>query len=127
MLGGGSSDAGLSVSAGAELVRNAYARHGVELPVTAAAQLEVGAVVPRPDLAPGDAVFFGGGHDSINGVGIYLGEGRVAVGEGHVLSLGAPGLHYLGARRYSGRLLTGHDSYARTLPTISKHHHHPDH
>jgi cell wall-associated NlpC family hydrolase len=115
------------VSAGAELVRSAYAAHGVQLPVTAAEQFEVGAAVPRSDLAPGDAVFFGGGHDSIQGLGIYLGAGHVAVGGGRELSLGAAGLHYVGARRYSERLLTGRGSYARTLPTISRHPHHHDH
>jgi hypothetical protein len=127
MLDAGASDPALSPAAGAELVRSAYAEHGVQLPLTAAQQFEVGAAVPRTDLAPGDAVFFGGGHDSIHGVGIYLGDGHVAVGGGREVSLGASGLHYLGARRYSDRLLTGRESYARTLPTISKHRHHHDH
>ncbi|HEY3773575.1 MAG TPA: NlpC/P60 family protein [Solirubrobacteraceae bacterium] len=127
MLDASSSDAGLSVSAGADLVRSAYAAHGVQLPVTAAEQFEVGAAVPRSDLAPGDAVFFGGGHDAIDGVGVYLGGGHVAVGGGREVTMSAPGLHYLGARRYSERLLTGRGSYARTLPTISKHHHHHHH
>ena len=124
LVGAGAPPSGLSATAGAQLVRASYAEHGVQLPVTAAQQFEVGAAVPRAELARGDAVFFGSGHDAISGVGIYLGDGRVAVGAGHELPLGAPGLHYLGARRYSDRLLTGRDSYARTLPTISRHHDH---
>ena len=127
LLDAGSPHAGLSVSAGAELVRSAYGAHGVQLPVTAAQQFDVGATVPRTDLAPGDAVFFGRAHGSIQGLGIYLGDGHVAVGGGREVSLSAPGVHYLGARRYSERLLTGRGSYARTLPTISRHHHHHDH
>jgi hypothetical protein len=113
----------LSAQAGAQLVRSAYAEHGVQLPLTADQQFDVGAAVPRADLAPGDAVFFGSGHDSIAGVGIYLGDGRVAVGGGREVGLDSAGLHLLGARRYSERLLTGQDSYARTMPTISRHPH----
>jgi cell wall-associated NlpC family hydrolase len=120
--GGGDARAGLN---GAGLVRYAYARHGVQLPSTVAQQFDVGAAVPRAELAPGDAVFFGSSRVDVQDVGIYVGDGRVITAGAHqhtvsIGSLQSGTLQYLGARRYSDRVLTAASSYARTLPTVKR-------
>jgi peptidoglycan DL-endopeptidase CwlO len=53
------------------LVQWAYAREGVSIPRVTSEQIRSGVYVPRDDLAPGDLVFFDGGHH----VGMYLGKG----------------------------------------------------
>lgn len=51
-----------------------YARVGVALPHSSAAQISVGQRVSRDNLAPGDLVFFG--RSTIHHVGIYIGGGN---------------------------------------------------
>ena len=109
----------------AGLVRYAYGKQGISLPSTPAQQCEVGAAVPRGALQRGDAVFFGRSHDQIQNVGIYVGDGKVVTASDEkaavsIDSLQSASSHYLGARRYSAKLLTGAGSYARTLPTIKR-------
>jgi hypothetical protein len=53
------------------LVQWAYAHEGVSIPRVTSQQIQAGTYVPRDRLAPGDLVFFDGGHH----VGMYLGHG----------------------------------------------------
>jgi peptidoglycan DL-endopeptidase CwlO len=53
------------------LVQWAYAKEGVSIPRVTSEQIRDGVYVPRDQLAPGDLVFFDGGHH----VGMYLGHG----------------------------------------------------
>jgi cell wall-associated NlpC family hydrolase len=53
------------------LVQWAYAHEGVSIPRVTSQQIRAGTYVPRDQLAPGDLVFFDGGHH----VGMYLGQG----------------------------------------------------
>jgi peptidoglycan DL-endopeptidase CwlO len=53
------------------LVQWAYARQGVHIPRVTSQQIRAGTYVPKDRLAPGDLVFFDGGHH----VGMYLGHG----------------------------------------------------
>ena len=53
------------------LMQWAYAREGVSIPRVTYQQIQAGIYVPRDRLAPGDLVFFDGGHH----VGMYLGQG----------------------------------------------------
>jgi cell wall-associated NlpC family hydrolase len=53
------------------LMQWAYAREGVSIPRVTYQQIQAGVYVPRDRLAPGDLVFFDGGHH----VGMYLGQG----------------------------------------------------
>lgn len=59
-------------------VKYVYAKFGVTLNRVAADQAKQGKKVERRSLKPGDLVFFdtNGGHNSINHVGIYIGNGR---------------------------------------------------
>jgi cell wall-associated NlpC family hydrolase len=77
-----------------------YAQLGIQLPHYAAAQFGLGAPVAKPDLQPGDLVFF----DSLNHVGIYIGGGEMvhAPETGDVVKitpLSQFGASYVGARR----------------------------
>ncbi len=54
-----------------------WARAGVGLPRTAAAQFAALPHVPLSELAPGDLVFFGRSPDTIHHVGLYVGGGRM--------------------------------------------------
>jgi hypothetical protein len=53
------------------LMQWAYSRVGVQIPRVTSQQIQAGTYVPRDRLAPGDLVFFDGGHH----VGMYLGKG----------------------------------------------------
>jgi peptidoglycan DL-endopeptidase CwlO len=53
------------------LMQWAYAREGVSIPRVTSQQIQAGTYVPKDRLAPGDLVFFDGGHH----VGMYLGRG----------------------------------------------------
>jgi peptidoglycan DL-endopeptidase CwlO len=53
------------------LMQWAYSRVGVRIPRVTSQQIQAGIYVPRDRLAPGDLVFFDGGHH----VGMYLGQG----------------------------------------------------
>jgi peptidoglycan DL-endopeptidase CwlO len=53
------------------LVQWAYAREGISIPRVTSQQIQAGTYVPKDRLAPGDLVFFDGGHH----VGMYLGQG----------------------------------------------------
>jgi cell wall-associated NlpC family hydrolase len=108
---------------GAGLVKYAYGKQGIDLPSAPEQQFAVGAAVTRAALQRGDAVFFGRSPDDIENVGIYVGDGKVITAASEksavsIDSLNGATSHYLGARRYSEKLLTGAASYARTLPTI---------
>jgi hypothetical protein len=106
---------------GADYVRAVFVRNGMKLPGNLAEQFDVGASVPRDALRPGDAVFFGSANGTPAVVGIYAGDGKVTMGsDGRLETIAqlASGRHYIGARRYTEKLLTGASSYARVLPTI---------
>ena len=55
-----------------------FGKQGIELERTAADQASQGTKVLKSDLKAGDLVFFdtNGGHNNINHVGIYIGNGR---------------------------------------------------
>jgi len=57
-------------------VRAVYNLCGISIPRTSAEQFRTGEKVARDDLKDGDLVFFGSSSDSINHVGIYVGNGR---------------------------------------------------
>ncbi len=54
-----------------------FARAGYSLPRTAAGQYSVGTAVSQSELQPGDLVFFAGGGNGIDHVGIYSGNGQM--------------------------------------------------
>lgn len=56
--------------------RAVYNLCGVNIPRTSREQFKVGDPVGRDDLQDGDLVFFGASEDSINHVGIYVGDRR---------------------------------------------------
>ncbi|HEX5773557.1 MAG TPA: NlpC/P60 family protein [Geomobilimonas sp.] len=57
-------------------VRAVYNLCGVNIPRTSREQYKVGDQVGRDDLKDGDLVFFGESEETINHVGIYVGNGR---------------------------------------------------
>jgi len=57
-------------------VRAVYNLCGVNIPRTSREQFRVGDTVARSDLQDGDLVFFGSSEQTINHVGIYVGDGR---------------------------------------------------
>lgn len=59
------------------LVAYAYSRAGISLPRTAAQQFAVSTPVRRPDLRPGDLVFFRVDGGDVGHVGIYAGDDRL--------------------------------------------------
>ncbi|QHC25880.1 C40 family peptidase [Streptomyces sp. GS7] len=65
------------------LVQAAWKSGGVTLPRTTYTQINAGPRVDRPQLAPGDLVFF---HSGISHVGIYVGDGKMI----HAPHPGAP-------------------------------------
>jgi N-acetylmuramoyl-L-alanine amidase len=72
---GGTSPKGFDCSG---LVQYVYAKYGVYLNRVAADQATQGTKVKMANLKPGDLVFFdtNGGHNYINHVGIYIGDGN---------------------------------------------------
>ncbi|MEU3065037.1 NlpC/P60 family protein [Streptomyces subrutilus] len=59
------------------LVVYAYAKAGIFLPRTAAAQYAASEPVGRENMRPGDLVFFGASAEGIHHVGIYVGGGHM--------------------------------------------------
>jgi cell wall-associated NlpC family hydrolase len=57
-------------------VRAVYNLCGLSIPRTSRDQYKAGDAVPREALQDGDLVFFGSSEESINHVGIYVGNGR---------------------------------------------------
>jgi len=71
---GGDSQTGIDCSAfSRQVFRKAY---GLELPRKASWQSSFGVPVFKFGLLPGDLVFFGSSPDTIEHVGIYMGEGK---------------------------------------------------
>jgi cell wall-associated NlpC family hydrolase len=58
------------------LVAYAYQQAGVTMPRTAAQQYALARPVPRPELRPGDLVFFRLSGREVSHVGIYAGDGQ---------------------------------------------------
>jgi cell wall-associated NlpC family hydrolase len=57
-------------------VRAVYNLCGVNIPRTSREQFSVGDAIPKDELMDGDLVFFGSSAESINHVGIYVGNNR---------------------------------------------------
>jgi LysM repeat protein len=72
-LYGGQSRRGFDCSG---LVKHVFSYFGQELPRTASDQYRVGISVERNNLMPGDLVFFCCGGNSVNHVGIYVGDNK---------------------------------------------------
>lgn len=70
---GGESSSGIDCSG---LVQTAFRSAHITLPRVAAEQAQVGTVVPKNDLAPGDLVFFDTLGNPFSHVGIYIGNNR---------------------------------------------------
>lgn len=70
---GGTSRGGFDCSG---FTRYVYARMGISLPHSSAAQFRCGKPVSRKELKPGDLVFFGRGGRYVGHVGIYVGNNR---------------------------------------------------
>ncbi|MFZ5986279.1 MAG: SH3 domain-containing protein [Bacillota bacterium] len=72
---GGSSPSGFDCSG---YVKYVFDHFGVKLERVAASQAKQGKWVSKANLVPGDLVFFdtNGGHNHINHVGIYIGDGK---------------------------------------------------
>lgn len=70
---GGTSRGGFDCSG---FTRYVFAKYGVSLPHSSAAQARMGTPVPRSELRPGDLVFFQTNRRGISHVGIYIGDNR---------------------------------------------------
>lgn len=70
---GGTSRGGFDCSG---FTRYVFARYGVSLPHSSAAQARLGTPVSRGELAAGDLVFFQTYRSGISHVGIYIGDGK---------------------------------------------------
>jgi cell wall-associated NlpC family hydrolase len=84
------------------LTSYAYAAAGVALPHSSRAQSQLGQPVSRPDLQPGDLVYF---YSPVSHVGLYIGNGMMV----HARTFGQPVAvtsvdqrGYAGARRVAG-------------------------
>lgn len=95
---GGASTRGLDCSG---LLKCVFSVHGVSLPHYSGSQFRLGTAVPKENLAPGDAVFFG---SPIHHVGIYVGGGNFihAPRTGDVVRITplSERTDFAGARRY---------------------------
>jgi cell wall-associated NlpC family hydrolase len=88
-------------------VRAVYNLCGVNIPRTSREQFRVGDDVGRDSLKDGDLVFFGSSGDSINHVGIYVGDGKFVHAPRRGDEIKVSGLEesyfskrFIGARRY---------------------------
>jgi cell wall-associated NlpC family hydrolase len=87
------------------LVQYAYAKAGISMPHSSAAQYQRGTPVARGAWKPGDLLFYGSGPSAIHHVAIYVGNGEVV----HAPNAGEPvkvvpapngaGSDYYGAKR----------------------------
>lgn len=89
------------------LVLYVFAQHGVTLPHYSGSQFLLGQKVDKPDLLPGDVVFFG---SPIHHVGIYIGGGYFIhaprTGDFVKISLLDSRSDFAGARRYPWKVRT---------------------
>lgn len=102
---GGTSRGGFDCSG---FTRYVYAKYGVSLPHSSAAQAGRGVSINRSELQPGDLVFFQTGGRGISHVGIYIGNGNFvhAASRGRGVTVdsinsGYYSPRYRGARRVS--------------------------
>lgn len=86
--------------------RYVFAKYGVSLPHSSAAQAGLGKPVSRAELRPGDLVFFHTYRSGISHVGIYIGDGRFVHAARHGRGVTVDSLNsayyaprYRGARR----------------------------
>ncbi|GAA3437775.1 C40 family peptidase [Kutzneria kofuensis] len=84
-----------------------YAKAGIQLPRSAAAQYTVGKAVSLDALQPGDLIFYGSTASNIHHVSMYVGAGKVvhAPTEGEVVKIvpiGNSGSDIFGAKRIVG-------------------------
>ncbi len=100
---GGSSRGGFDCSG---FTSHVFARNGINLPHSSAAQFRCGTPVPKSQLKEGDLVFFQTTRRGISHVGIYIGNGRfvhASSAKGRVrvdtLASGYYAQRYRGARR----------------------------
>ncbi len=100
---GGTSRGGFDCSG---FTRYVFAKYGILLPHSSAAQARIGRPVSKSELQPGDLVFFQTYRRGISHVGIYIGNGRFVHASTHrrgvtVDYLDSPyyGPRYRGARR----------------------------
>ena len=70
---GGSTPSGFDCSG---FVQYVFARHGITLPRTSAAQYTAGKWVSKSDLRPGDLVFYNTSGSGVSHLGIYIGNGQ---------------------------------------------------
>ena len=101
---GGTTPAGFDCSG---LMLWSYAKAGVTLPRSAAAQYTVGKAVSLDALIPGDLIFYGSTASNIHHVSMYVGGGKVvhAPTEGEVVKIvpiGNSGSDIFGAKRIVG-------------------------
>ena len=102
---GGTSRGGFDCSG---FTRYVYAKYGVSLPHSSAAQAGKGAAVAKSDLQPGDLVFFQTSRRGISHVGIYIGGGNVvhAASRGRGVTVDSINSSYY-APRYRGARRVG--------------------
>jgi cell wall-associated NlpC family hydrolase len=82
------------------LMQWAYSRVGVHIPRVTSQQIQAGTYVPRDRLAPGDLIFFDGGHH----VGMYIGKGAFvqAPHTGDVVKVSTIDSGYYNAEYFAG-------------------------
>ncbi|NLN76119.1 MAG: LysM peptidoglycan-binding domain-containing protein [Armatimonadetes bacterium] len=99
---GGTSRGGFDCSG---FTRYVYAKYGVALPHSSAAQASKGAAVSKSDLQPGDLVFFQTSSRGISHVGIYIGNGNFvhAASRGRGVTVDSINSSYYGPRYRGAR------------------------
>ncbi len=100
---GGTSRGGFDCSG---FTRYVYAKYGISLPHSSAAQASKGKPVSKSELQPGDLVFFSTYRRGISHVGIYIGDGKFVHASNHGRGVTVDSLNssyyaprYRGARR----------------------------